>query len=271
VNNKIDTIAVPAALPFLITEHRLAGNDISVLLLVMERTMNISPPQRSTLLSIRYIAEQIGCSPKGAWNSVTKLKELDLVLHEVPKDHKKAALLGLNYRCFSTTKSETPNTAVTRVNLGLAESPPEQLAVARELQEIREILYSHINVGKKVREHDLPEPFLAANLLDYFGSSVSVEAWVRKLHVGWKKKKYSAKGYGLYGSSLKKLRDADLNRSIGQLLQAVPVTEPFALPAPLPSRSRLKKVDLTKVNFLHSTESSDEMDYDYHEKAELGP
>src|ERR1700688_636639 len=98
----VETIRVPAALRSLIVEHKLAANDIAILLLIIERTMdNVKPPSDDALLAIRYIAEQNGCSDKGAWNSVMKLKELDLVKHEVSSTEKKrSGKLRLNLAKF---------------------------------------------------------------------------------------------------------------------------------------------------------------------------
>jgi hypothetical protein len=207
---KTETIRVPASLRSVITTKKLAANDIAVLLLIAERTLdNVFPRCDDTALSIRYIAEQNGASPKGAENSVKKLKTLNLITHDVSHGTFAPGMMGLNLSEFR--ESVRGRSKVKVSDPGPLRADGDGVAcrrqVGEDIQGIREMLYQCLNKGRKKREPELPDPFLAAELLDRFGTSDAVERWVRSLHSDKKRKRWPIKGYGFYAKLVHRLRD----------------------------------------------------------------
>jgi len=99
------------------------------------------------------------------------------------------------------------------------------------------MLHRFINKERQ-REAELPEPFLAASLLDHFRCSSAVEDWLTQLHAGWKHKKFSAKGYGIYSKNLNTRR---MDKIMKTYLRDTPVTETFSLDAVSVPHSQPKK------------------------------
>jgi hypothetical protein len=230
------TIRIPAGFREVIIENDLSKNDILVLLLILERTLdNVSPAKLETALSIRYIAELNHCVPKTAENSVKKLKTRKLIKQKVAPKSEKPSMMSLDYDRFPYAMSVS--SAVSSAP-GASPAPSvDDHSPDDEITAIREMLHRFINSSRK-REAELPEPFLAASLLDHFGTSSAVEEWLTQLHADWKTTKYSAKGYGIYDRSLaKRRRDAIMRK----YCRETPVTEPFSLDAISVPGSQSKK------------------------------
>jgi hypothetical protein len=223
----VESIRVPAALRSAIIENNLAANDIILLLLIIERTLsNVFPAKPSAALSIRYIKEQNQCSVKGAENSVKKLKNLKLITHEVFPDTMRAGVIGLN---CETLARYSPRT------VGTTERPPagpvvESDAVAGrrrvqdEISEIRQMLFDAVNGGKKKREEELPDPFLAALFLDHFRTSEAVESFLNRFNADVKRRKVHIRGYGFYDHVIRNLRDSAVYE---RYLDSIRTTEPM--------------------------------------------
>jgi hypothetical protein len=237
----LGTMRIPAGFRDLIIEHNLSKNEILAFLLILERTLdNVSPPKLEAALSIRYIAQENGCVTKTAENAVKKLKEHNLIRQKVTRNSDKPSMMSLNYDRFPYAEPVQRGPAAgvgDPATVTAAESTTNE-----DITAIREMLHTHVN-ARSEREPDLPEPILAAALLDYFGSVPAVEAWVRQLHGDWDRKGFSVRGYGIYDKKLAARRRDDLRK---RYLPEESVTEPFSLDAiavpQSPSAKKRKKV-----------------------------
>jgi hypothetical protein len=246
----IQSTRVPAALRSVIVENKLARNDIAILLLILERTLaNVFPAKASTALSIRYIAEQNGCSDKGAENSVNKLKKLNLIAHETfPDDPWRPGMMGLNCDRFSTSpQAGIPDASNCTASSFEKDATAVRARLEDEMFAIREMLYSHVNTGRKQRESERPDPFLAALFLDHFGTSSAVEEYLDRLHADAKKRKESIRGYGFYDFKVKKLREAEL---LKWYVDPIRVTEPMEVPSvpPFSTAGRSRRLRPNRSN-----------------------
>jgi hypothetical protein len=260
----LKTIRVPASIRRVVIDCGLARNDITILLLILERTLdNVLPPVEEATLSIRHIAQENGCSNKSAENSVNKLKELGLVIHEVFPGTKRPGTLRINPEVFGRSANIFAKAPQFRAE-PIDSAALEREALEKEIEAIRHLLQDRINSGKH-RESELPDRYLAGQLLDYFESSEAVEKWVDGLHNAWKASRFNAKGYGIYSSSLQQVRDAKVASRVRRMLDSVPVFEsmPISLPAPRKHFTKIK----TK-NWTIQAETSVEEDYDNHEESE---
>ena len=144
-------------------------------------------------------------------------------------------MMSLDYERFPYAMSVS--SAVRSAPVASPAPSVNDLSPDCEITAIREMLHRFINSSRK-REAELPEPFLAASLLDHFGTSSAVEEWLTQLHADWKTTKYSPKGYGIYDRSLAKRRRDAIVRKYCRETQ---VTEPFSLDAISAPGSQSKK------------------------------
>jgi hypothetical protein len=229
-NRQLGTFVIPAGFRAVINDSKLSRNEIAVLLLIAERTLNASPMNAEAALSIRYIAVQNQCVDKTAETAVKKLKELGLISQRTFPGTEKPSMMSLNYDRFRSANG-MPDMPIPAVRRKAGHNPNTGSAeLDADLREVQEAMKEALNgCRKKGLEDELPDSMLAARVLDEFGEADTAVAWLGDLGAKWRRKKYRPRNYGIFAKELKGFQTASLieryNLASDQTV-SVPITLP---------------------------------------------